>query len=90
MEQLNKFTLYGEEREGGYMYVTSSDLPGFSFMLEPSEKDVESMLAAIKPALSAYLSARDAKARKEALRPRFTNIRFEGKQKNLVAELCAA
>ena len=34
---IHSFMLIGEERDGGYTYLFSKDLPGFTFMLEPGE-----------------------------------------------------
>ncbi len=61
--------LYSEEREGGYMYVYSPDLKGFSLLLEPDQtKDILSMLSAMQEPMLAYAEAyedgrREAKAR---------------------------
>lgn len=49
------FTLIGEEREGGYIFVSSSDLRGFTLMLEPGERDIEKTIEAIRPALMGHL-----------------------------------
>lgn len=51
-------TLIGERRRGGYYYLKSKDLPGFTFLLTPDEaNDIEKLLEAIKPALTAYLNS---------------------------------
>lgn len=39
-------TFNKQSREGGYTFVTSPELPGFSFMLEPNENDIALMEAA--------------------------------------------
>jgi hypothetical protein len=46
-------------REGGYRYVYSPDLPGFTYMLEPDEaRSIETAIPAIHPVLLAYLRAK--------------------------------
>lgn len=46
-----------EMREGGYMRVTSNDVPGFRLMLEPSQAHDPKMLhRAISEALATYAS----------------------------------
>ena len=37
---IHSFMLIGEERDGGYTYLFSKDLPGFTFMLEPGEVEL--------------------------------------------------
>jgi hypothetical protein len=90
-------TLIGEAREGGYYYLTSPDLPGFTFMLEPSEADdVQKTIEAITPALQTYIiacmKAHAAKIAKEEPRPRISYADLRGLHKrkpiNLVAEFC--
>jgi hypothetical protein len=89
-------TLIGEQREGGYYYLKSTDLPGFTFLLAPEEaSDIEKLSDAIKPALAAYLIAyckfQDKQA-KQQIRPwiSYADLRGlrEGKPMNLIAELC--
>jgi hypothetical protein len=47
-----------EEREDGYLYVSSPDLKGFTLLLEPSQtKSVIAMASAINEPLMAYYSA---------------------------------
>ena len=53
-------TLIGHEREGGYIYLNSPDLPGFTFMLNPGEdKSIRTLINAIEEPLSAYLEAHE-------------------------------
>lgn len=50
--------LIGENREGGYVFVHSPELPGFSFLLEPGEdKDLKTIMDALFEPLVAYLEA---------------------------------
>jgi hypothetical protein len=60
MKRDQTFRLIGESCEGGYTYVTSPDLPGFTFMLEPNEEDLQTVIEAMQPALEAFIKARDA------------------------------
>jgi hypothetical protein len=84
--------LIGEPREGGHIYLTSPDLPGFTFMLEPHETNIEAIIEAITPALSAYLATATAANDQKPSKPWFSyaDIRgiHEGKPMNLIAELC--
>ena len=56
MSSLKTLTFTSCEREGGYRYITSPELPGFSFMLEPGEDtNILTFLDAIGESLVAYL-----------------------------------
>lgn len=53
-----KITLIGHEREGGYIYITSPDHPGFTFMLSPGEiESFRSFIDAIEEPLMAFCAA---------------------------------
>ena len=50
--------LIGEEREGGYTYVTSPELPGFTLMLEPGEEaSPQAFRAAVEEPLKMFIRA---------------------------------
>jgi predicted RNase H-like HicB family nuclease len=93
----NSATLFGERRDGGYYFLTSQDLPGFTFLLTPEEaEDIEKLSEAIKPALSAYLNAyirHKKNLTEKQISPRisYADLRgsHAGKPMNLIAELCA-
>lgn len=67
-------TLKGEKREGGYIFIYSPDLKGFSLLLEPGDySDFKTFIDAIYGPLLAYLKlyveARDtARKRQKSLR----------------------
>ena len=51
-------SLIGHEREGGYTYITSPQLPGFTFMLEPGEEqNIRNIIDAIDEPLMAFIDA---------------------------------
>lgn len=84
-----KITLIGQEREGGYIYLTSPELKGFSFMLEPGEDDLKAIIAAMDEPLHAYLEAKLAFDRAKRRKPDLTGLRITQRHPiNLVAELC--
>jgi hypothetical protein len=94
LEEKHTFTLIGEEREGGYTYVHSPDLPGFTFMLEPGEeKDVETVIEVIEPSLKAYVIAFLGKDRQKPQPVRaaysYADVR-KGHSLNLAGELLFA
>ena len=61
-------TLIGHEREGGYTYITSPQLSGFTFMLNPGEeKNIRTFIDAIDEPLTTFL---DAHFKAEASRDR--------------------
>ena len=79
----------GHEREGGYTYITSPQLPGFTFMLEPGEdRSIRTLVDAIDEPLIAYLEARFA-AESRNSHVRLTGIR-QVKAQNYVAQLAYA
>ena len=80
-------TLVGQKREGGYVFITSPDLPGFTFLLEPNEiKDIRALQKALDLPLKAFLSARDAAQGKSM---QVKRIR-QATPMNYVADLCPA
>ncbi len=89
-------TLKGEKREGGYYYLTSRDLPGFTFLITPEEaRDIEKLSEAIKPALNSYMIEyfrfrRRQIADQTQLCISYADLRGSsaGKPINLIAELC--
>src|ERR1039458_2955814 len=84
-----KITFRGQEREGGYIYLTSPELRGFSFMLEPGERDLKSIIDALDEPLEAYLEAHIAYQHGRAMRPDLTGMRITQRHPiNLKAELC--
>lgn len=84
-----KITLNGVEREGGYTYITSPELPGFTFMLEPGEdENIRTFIDAIDAPLIAYLGAH-FRATSEEDQIQITGIR-RSKPHNYVAELAYA
>lgn len=84
-----KIMLIGHEREGGYIYITSPDLPGFTFMLEPGEeKNIRTFIDAIHDPLTAYVEAH-FKATSSADNIELTGYR-QSKPMNYVAEFCHA
>ena len=82
-------TLIGNEREGGYTYITSPQLPGFTFMLEPGEEQtLRAFFDAIEEPLMAYVAAHfEAESRTRHVH--LTGIR-QAKAKNYVAEFAYA
>jgi len=88
--------LIGEQREGGYYYLKSPDLPGFTFLISPEEsEDIEKLSEAIRPALAAYLAAHiafETRQQHAKIQPRISYADLRGapagKPMNLIAELC--
>ena len=79
-------TLIGHEREGGYTYINSPQLPGFTFMLEPGEDEsFRTFIGAIEEPLTAYLDAH-FRAEARTRHVQLTGIR-QSKPMNYVAEL---
>src|ERR1700719_1289276 len=82
----------GEERDGGYYYLKSADLPGFTFLMTPDEaNDANKLTEALGPSLNAYLRAHhDYERRKitQNVHPRISFGPKSGKTMNLIAELC--
>ena len=76
----------GHEREGGYTYIMSRQLPGFTFMLEPGEeRTLRAFVDAIDEPLMAYLVAH-FEAESRIRQVHLTGVR-QSKAKNYVAEL---
>jgi hypothetical protein len=85
----------GHEREGGYIYLSSPELKGFNFMLEPDERSLRAIIDAIAEPLQAYLEAKrtfeHAKGKRKRARPDLTGMRItQHNPMNLVAEFCPA
>jgi hypothetical protein len=86
-----KITFIGHEREGGYTFLTSPELKGFSIMLEPGEDNLKGILGALEQPLDAYLEARRAFQKAKQRRSDLTGLRItQHHPMNLVAELCPA
>jgi hypothetical protein len=65
-----------EPRAGGYFFVRSHDLPGFTMMLEPGEADSPKVLVeALYEPVTAYLEAESKSAGRT---PRRTDFRGRG------------
>jgi hypothetical protein len=86
-------TLIGEEREGGYLFISSPELKGFSLLLEPGDySDFKNFIDAVFEPLTAYMNTYD-EARRQArkianrdrLRLRATKLNGDGA---LVATMC--
>ncbi len=57
--------IQGKSVEGGYVYLMSPDVPGFRFLFEPGEKDLDSMLKVLMECYSLQRAAEEnARARK--------------------------
>ncbi len=82
-------TLHGEEREGGYMFISSPELKGFSLMLEPANyDDFKTFIDAVYDPLTAYMEAyhqAHKTARSDHLRLRSTRMNEDGM---MVAKMC--
>ena len=84
-----RINLIGHRRDGGYTYITSPDLPGFTFLLEPGEeKSLSTLINALEEPLSVYLVAH-FKARHKADGMKLAGLRRKAST-NYVAELCPA
>lgn len=86
--ELIKLNFRVEPRANGRVFLSSSDLPGFSLMLDPEDiKDLPSLSAAIYEPLAGYLDMELNGARK----PRISGIHgvAPGSDK-IVADLCYA
>lgn len=82
--------LIGEMRPGGYVFVTSPDLPGFSVMLHPGEhEDATSVFAVLADPLKAFLMAECRASERAEKRVRVTAVRQTAPDSYL-AELCTA
>ena len=83
--------LSASPREGGYIFVNSPDLPGFSVMLKPGEiDDFDLLVAALGKPLEAFVNAeyRASQAVKDG-----GEVRLKGMQQRtrseITADLCA-
>ena len=84
-----KIRLHGHERDGGYTYITSPELPGFSFMLEPGEdENIRSFIDAIDEPLMTYIDAY-YKAESRKAPSHLAGLR-QSNHNNFVAELAYA
>jgi len=78
-------------REGGYVFLNSPDLPGFSLMLKPGDMEsFDTMTAAVTGPLEAFI-----KSEYQACRAtKSKDVRIMGMRhpdsSRIVAELCAA
>lgn len=83
--------LIGVPRPGGFVFVTSPDLPGFSVMLRPGEhEDASSVFAVLSDPLKNFLTAEcHANEPPAKKRVRVTAVR-ETARDSYLAELCAA
>jgi hypothetical protein len=80
--------LIGEPRPGGYIFLRSPELPGFSMMLEPSQhKELGAFIKAVEAPLMAFVAAEcradESKKLKMAGAHRTDSTTY-------LAELCAA
>jgi hypothetical protein len=88
--------LSASPREGGYIFVNSPDLPGFSVMLQPGElDDFESLVAALGKPLEAFVNAEyhAAQAHASKVARDGSQVRLKGMQyrskSEITADLCA-
>lgn len=84
-----KVTLNLNEREGGYIFISSPELKGFSLLLEPGNyNDLKTFINAVDEPLTAYLDqylkARSS-VRHQALQLRATKITAG---RPIVAKMC--
>src|ERR1700730_16523584 len=82
-------TIKGEKREGGYIYIHSPDLKGFSLLLEPGEYgDIKTFIDAIYDPLLIYLKVYDQA--KHHAKVRHENLRLYAMSESapMVAKLC--
>jgi hypothetical protein len=76
------------EREGGYYFVSSPNLKGFSLLLEPGDySDFKTFIDAVSEPLTSYMNIFQEKrhAHREKLRLRSTKMDEDG---SLVAHMC--
>lgn len=86
--------LRGEQLEGGYIGISSPDLPGFRYMLKPDiAEDIPKIIEALEPALDAFLGAYMAAQDHEDMQKKLTanitkaDLGRHGGPMSLVAEL---
>ena len=83
--------LVGSPRNGGYVFINSPDLPGFSLMLRPGDADdIGSLTAAIHSPLKTFIEAEYSAYRKLNQNKQLRVMGFRlATPSNLVAELCS-
>jgi hypothetical protein len=86
------FHLISEEREGGYLFVRSPDLPGFTMMLDPgADENIHTLMDALFEPLAAFIHASYMAGDKA---PPQKAVNLTGFRRtshaNYVAELCPA
>ena len=83
---------YGYEKEGGFYYLTSPDLPGFRATLSPAQlTDIPTLTNTIQPALDAYLKTYlRAQRAEDHIKAHINSATLpgHGRPMNLVAEFC--
>ena len=80
--------LIGNPRPGGYVFVTSPDLPGFSVMLRPGEHDdAMAVFAVLSEPLKAFLMAASRASSHAEQRLRVMAVR-ETAPASYLAEFC--
>jgi hypothetical protein len=81
--------LIGEPRPGGYMFLKSPELPGFSMMLEPNQHDeLGEFVKAVESPLVAFISA-ECRADEHAKRLKMMGA-TQTDSTTYLADLCAA
>jgi hypothetical protein len=81
--------LIGEPRPGGYVFLRSPDLPGFSMMLEPSQhSQLGAFVKAVEGPLMAFIAA-ECRADEHAKRLKMMGA-TRTNSTTYLAELCAA
>ena len=89
---LKVIELIGAPRAGNHVFVTSPDLPGFSFMLRPGEyENIDSIRAVLEEPLMTFLTAE----KKASLRDEHQHSVHVGRMRQAapsryLAELCTA
>jgi hypothetical protein len=82
--------LSASAREGGYFFVNSPDLPGFSVMLQPGDLDnFDTMVAALGKPVEAFVNA-EYRAYLASQRIKDgAHVRLKGMQQKTASEICA-
>jgi hypothetical protein len=81
--------LIGEPRAGGYMFLKSPDLPGFSMMLDPSQhSELGAFVKTVEAPLMAFIAA-ECRADEHAKRLKIAGA-TQTDSTTYLAELCAA
>ncbi len=91
--RLLRLGLVASPREGGYMFINSPDLPGFSIMLSPSEtEDFDAFVAALGKPLVAFVSAeyKASQALKDGAKVHLRDMDPLRGTSKFYAELCTA